>query len=570
MPDSSPSDPSNNARDVSNGGAPTKPSAEGSSPPSLPLRVRTLSPTAAVGLPRRAVGGPTPPSDDVAWVNDFFQAAPRAVESPAAPSASEPIASSDVESSAAPTPVVTAVPDTPATTPLPSALPLAPFPSTTVFPMGRTAPPAPMPPQLASRALPTPGILKPNSQHPANGAAAIDRMQGFVGPGTRPPVAPPPAPTAGPPERIPPRDTKQLINEMTEELLEEHDTPESNPVAEAVTDDVSQAITDVPPAVASNLPRRMTVAMNVDGNLDAPIDDESWVTAGGMFGRTNEQRRIWLSGVLIGAAAVLFINVVWLVGANFSSSETPMPEPSAAVAVRSVAEVPEDSPPMVAARDPIPGPVGPEPLGPEPAPTADEPAQDLKVAVGPEPVSETSEVVAEPVAPAELGVELAPGPEVPPAGPDVAPPGDEPRKGSRDGSAASKRRETGRARVAEPPPPAPAAAPPRVNASAPRETEAVPPPPSAVPPPPPTSSNADDLLAAAKQALAAGNNTEAYRLASQSNGKKRSSQAVRIMAKGACRAKDKVKAKGAFELLPMSMRTGIRDECREYGIRLGV
>jgi len=93
------------------------------------------------------------------------------------------------------------------------------------------------------------------------------------------------------------------------------------------------------------------------------------------------------------------------------------------------------------------------------------------------------------------------------------------------------------------------------------------------PPPPsdaPAEPSASDLLQDAQRALQRGASSEAYQLASRSYSKKKSAAAVRTMARAACRMKSRSKAKAAFERLSMSDRAGIRAECRDDGIRLGL
>lgn len=82
--------------------------------------------------------------------------------------------------------------------------------------------------------------------------------------------------------------------------------------------------------------------------------------------------------------------------------------------------------------------------------------------------------------------------------------------------------------------------------------------------------DADALLADARKALAAGQARKAYSLASKSRSAKRTSAALVVMAKAACRFGGEAQAKSAFNQLSVSARRGIRSECRSHGVRLGL
>jgi hypothetical protein len=78
------------------------------------------------------------------------------------------------------------------------------------------------------------------------------------------------------------------------------------------------------------------------------------------------------------------------------------------------------------------------------------------------------------------------------------------------------------------------------------------------------------LLADAKSALKRGKAREAYALASKSYRKAKSASALQVMARAACRMGSAAKAKSAFDRLTLSQRSGIRSECRQHGIKLGL
>lgn len=82
--------------------------------------------------------------------------------------------------------------------------------------------------------------------------------------------------------------------------------------------------------------------------------------------------------------------------------------------------------------------------------------------------------------------------------------------------------------------------------------------------------DAATLLADARKALAAGQSRKAYSLASKSRGAKRTSAALIVMAKAACRFGGESQAKSAFNQLSVANRRGLRAECRNHGVRLGL
>jgi hypothetical protein len=82
--------------------------------------------------------------------------------------------------------------------------------------------------------------------------------------------------------------------------------------------------------------------------------------------------------------------------------------------------------------------------------------------------------------------------------------------------------------------------------------------------------SAPELLSQAKSQLARGRAPEAYRLASASYAKRRSTAALQVMAKAGCRMGNQSKAKRAFDKLSVTERSGIRSECRKHGVKLGL
>ncbi len=89
-------------------------------------------------------------------------------------------------------------------------------------------------------------------------------------------------------------------------------------------------------------------------------------------------------------------------------------------------------------------------------------------------------------------------------------------------------------------------------------------------PPNPSEPDANALLRDAQKALRSGDARRAYAQAVKSRRAKRTSAALIVMAKAACRMGSESKAKSAFGQLKVGERRGIRAECRNKGIRLGL
>jgi len=104
----------------------------------------------------------------------------------------------------------------------------------------------------------------------------------------------------------------------------------------------------------------------------------------------------------------------------------------------------------------------------------------------------------------------------------------------------------------------------------PRRTPKKPTPATPAPTPTAAAPNAAQLLSDARRAYSAGRSGEAYKLAKQSNGLKRSTSALETMALASCQRKDESTARGLLKKLPLSRRSSVRDRCRTYGVRLGL
>ena len=88
---------------------------------------------------------------------------------------------------------------------------------------------------------------------------------------------------------------------------------------------------------------------------------------------------------------------------------------------------------------------------------------------------------------------------------------------------------------------------------------------------PEVEKTASQLLTEAKAAYSKGRAGEAYKLASAANRKHRSTEALTLKAKAACKLGNQGAAKSAFEALPMGApRREVRPVCRDRGIRLGL
>ncbi len=236
----------------------------------------------------------------------------------------------------------------------------------------------------------------------------------------------------------------------------------------------------------------------------------------------DDSRRL---GVWIGLGAVAAL-VVALIAAGSGDDEAPEATSAAAV----VADADPAGPPEPVAASPeetvaaVPAPLAPD-LG-APSPTPDVGSEVLALADALDVGGDEPKL--------DLGsgdVELA-----------LA---EEPAEQRDTPQGRTKRRRKPKAAAAEPARPAPAA-------------------------PATTNPDADALLTDARNALAAGRARKAYTLASKSRSAKRTSAALVVMAKAACRLGDEAQAKSAFDQLSVSARRGIRSECRSHGVRLGL
>lgn len=98
--------------------------------------------------------------------------------------------------------------------------------------------------------------------------------------------------------------------------------------------------------------------------------------------------------------------------------------------------------------------------------------------------------------------------------------------------------------------------------------EPLPQPASDAPPPPENTARALDLLEQARRALAKGELMAAYALASQSNGLRRSADALEVMGLSACGQGDAEKARWIHRQLAASRRADVQARCRQAGIEL--
>ncbi len=237
-------------------------------------------------------------------------------------------------------------------------------------------------------------------------------------------------------------------------------------------------------------------------------------------GDETRRRPLWMWAIPV---AAILAGITWWA---FSGSE-PEPQPT----------------PAVVAASPEPPPAGPEPAA-DPEPNDAEPeALAVPHDLG-EPAAAALDVGAALEDTLDVGT-LEPKLDV--GSEEVIEPEPEPES---DAPAPASRRRRGK-RSAKPTPSRPAPPPPKAAA-------------------PEAEPDAKALLARAKAALRSGKHAEAHRLASKSRQAKRSSAALIVMATAACRMGNASKAKSAFAQLKVSERRGIRAECRNKGIRLGL
>ena len=233
-------------------------------------------------------------------------------------------------------------------------------------------------------------------------------------------------------------------------------------------------------------------------------------------------------GLWIGLGAVAAVLVAFVA---LGSGDDEPPDTSASAAV--VAEADAAEPPVA---PPQPAPAEEEPPVPAEAALPDLGAPTLPPDVG---TDDEALALADALDVGDGDPKLDLGSSVEVAMAEEPPTDDDGRRGK------TKRRRKPKAAAAEPSRPAPAA-------------------------PDTKKPDADALLADARKALAAGQARKAYSLASKSRSAKRTSAALVVMAKAACRFGGEAQAKSAFNQLSVSARRGIRSECRSHGVRLGL
>lgn len=241
-----------------------------------------------------------------------------------------------------------------------------------------------------------------------------------------------------------------------------------------------------------------------------------------------EEQRKRRGLVLFGIAAIASLAVLAIV---LSGGESDDPERTTPAGVVAIADVPSTPAPSTAA--PLAA------AAPEPPPLPVDVPPDVGAWVGREERFDVGDELA-------MDLDVGSGDDS-----DENPDGD---AGEEDPSEAGASPRSGRSRKRKREPKQPATSSPRPPPASPANQPA----------------DAATLLADARKALAAGQARKAYSLASKSRSAKRTSAALVVMAKAACRFGGESQAKSAFNQLSVTNRRGLRAECRNRGVRLGL
>ena len=339
-------------------------------------------------------------------------------------------------------------------------------------------------------------------------------------------IKPPPS-AAAVPAKVEAEDTDVLIASVADAMALEAEQDAARAAAERAAAEI-----DAAEAAASNsagIAATSGSAQPVPLPSPDPVDDED------EFG----PRPAWIPWAAVGGvvAVVLIAFVAWPSGdppsdiqADVATEEPAQSEPNTEDSSLAAAEVQRDEPTPIAAK------VGEPDV--EPAVTPD-------VGGGDDPMAESADT--------DTSDEGSDSP-IDSGEPTGEPTADEAAAEPQDASpgSGSKRKRRGHSRKGT------------------KSTPAPQPKPKPKPKPQSGGSSADALLGQARSALAKGRASEAYRLASQSYTKARSSSALKVMAKAGCKMGNKSKAKRAFDKLSVGQRAGIRSECRKHGVKLGL
>lgn len=335
-------------------------------------------------------------------------------------------------------------------------------------------------------------------------------------------IKPPPSASAVPSE-LESEDTDVLIASVADAIASE-----SEKAAAESTQAHAAASASLPGAVAAasfpGAPGASTPAGSAVGS-EVPSMAVSAASAPGAW----EERPAWLPWAAVGGvvAVVLFAFIAW-------PSDDDPPEAEAPVAHNEGEPAAEVEPPGKE-----------QPAGEAPAvasPSEEDPAGEPEAV--PEEDPALAELVAEGATDGQPELDTAAGEETVEVVEDPADAGGEPE----DGKGKKKKKRGSKAKAKPSPSPAPK---PKAK-------------------PKQSDDSASSLLQKAKAELSKGRAPEAYRLANSSYRKAKSTSALQVMAKAACRMGNKAKAKSAFDRLSVSQRGGIRAECRKRGVKLGI
>lgn len=463
-----------------------------------------MPPVEARALRRQASGSPEAESEAVALGSGEIEIEASA---PVAPVTEAPV----VEA----TPVVDATTPSPAT----DAREVQPTVRVAAIPVENTSVGAMPKPKLHRPPLPLPDVLRNGPRPPSRSERVAE-----------PPVAEPPsdrAPVFAAPDSIPVIDTASLVLEMAESLTAEP-APAPNEADAAIDVETSEPDVAVLPA-PTVAPRAVNPTIPLESIDLETIDDEQPAS-----------RRRSIVPIAIGVAASIAALVWWLVppsrdAAQVDPAFAPLGEQLAFVAENT----PEPEPIAEVVPPPPPTPAIDIPTTPPPTALLGEAAGDLIAdAVLPTPG------VAEEVAAEEAVIEVDEAPVAAPAPAPAAAPKPKPTAHKKSKSHAKSK--------SKPKPE------PKVGAAAP-------------PPPAKTSAASLDptaLLREAEKAYAEGRYGTALRQAQRSLAGRNDPRATRIIALSACKLKRESVAKNAFDRLPLGQRRGVKNTCKDAGIKL--
>lgn len=363
--------------------------------------------------------------------------------------------------------------------------------------------------------LPVPGMLQGDGKPAAKEFRSARKRgnKGSLDAGVLPPGGVLPPSQAGAPSPVEPENTDVLIDDIAAELveldLEPEPEPDGPPPPPATTND------EAPAAVAA--------ASTVAG-AGAPPDPRRWM---------------FLGAALLG----LVLLIVWMTG---DDEEEASAEPRAKTAAGAAEPARAEPPAEPAEPEPEPEPLAMADDAADGSTTAAEAAL-AETSTGAEPEAADSTGAAEGGDAETTGELVIVDPEPTPEASDDPSPNP-----SGSGKPSPNKRAKKRAKKSSPPPSNPDPKPSTTPSSGGGEPTAA------------------ELLAQAQSAYKSGNGVKAYGLAAKSNRKKRTTDALEIMALASCLKKDKGRAKTLLKKLPLFSRPKVRSKCKSEGIPLGL